>query len=173
MRELTVGKTLFEIGDELREIHAELADSQGEIDIDGKIDKWLQQAESDLNTKVNNYGNLYHELMRRAEVQDAEAKRFAALCKANRGNANRLADRLKAFMELNGLKRIDADLHPVAIRNAGGMLPLEITAEVPADFQITKTVTEVDKGGIREALEQGADLPFAKLGDRKTTIKIG
>ena len=96
----------------------------------------------------------------KANVQKikAEEERLKARREVIEHNIDRMKDRLKQAllaMQESGIEKpqIKTDLHTIKLQKNGGVLPLEITGEVPDNFK--RIVYEDDNEKIRKALESG------------------
>lgn len=106
------------------------------------------------------------------KVFDEESKRCAAKKKALRDFSDRVKGIVKANMEELGEKEIRTAVHKLKIVGNGGKQPLNIFGEVPEDYIKTEVIKSDDKEKIRAALEAGVELPFARLEERGTRLKI-
>lgn len=72
------------------------------------------------------------------------------------------------------LRTVETDRYRITLARNGGKAPLlvdEVPIEnLPAAF--VRTTVEVNKEAIREALENGEVLEFARLGERAQSIRI-
>ena len=105
---------------------------------------------------------------------EAEAARLDALKKRLKGNISRMKEVLNIVlesMEEAGEKpEIKTPLHSIKFHGVGGKQKMEITGEVPDNFK--RIVYEDDTEKIREALEKGEELSFAKLLPRGRYVDI-
>lgn len=62
------------------------------------------------------------------------------------------------------------ELGPFSVCKNGGILPLEFTDEVPEDFLKYEPKADTDK--IRESLNAGALLTFAKFSERRHHLRM-
>src|SRR5262249_17841636 len=137
--------TLFQIADEISALHDLLTDCGGELpdaESEAAIDEWLAETNAALETKVDSYCGLIREFEARSEAREIEAKRLMASAGADGNQAKRLKDRLKAFFEICGIKKLETPRFRVSIQANGGALPLLIPsdwdddpAEAPEAFQ--------------------------------------
>ena len=135
----------------------------------------LITAGDDLKAKAEGYVIRMKKLEADAKVRKDEAKRLKESGEALLKQSERLKTVLKMAMETLQTEKIETGLFTVAIQSNGGVLPLEIDPSanwttVGNDY--VKTVFEIDKDAIREALESGKELPFAKLGVRGTSLRV-
>jgi hypothetical protein len=157
----------------LTECGGELADAEAEA----AIDEWLAETEGDLFKKVDSYCGLIREFEARSEAREIEAKRMMALASADGNQAKRLKDRLKAFFEVYGIKKLETPRFRVSIQANGGVLPLIIPsdwdddpANAPEAFQ-RRTIV-LDRDAIREAIRNDEETHGACLGERGNHLRI-
>jgi hypothetical protein len=172
--------TLFQIGDEIRALHDLLTECEGELpdaEAEAAIDGWLAETEGDLFKKVDGYCGLIRELEARSEAREIEAKRLMALAGADGNQAKRLKDRLKAFFEISGIKKLETPRFRVSVQANGGQLPLIIpddwdddAASAPEAFQ--RRVIVLDTVAIRTAICNGEETHGACLGERGNHLRI-
>jgi hypothetical protein len=167
--------TLLAICDELRQIDDLIAQHDGEIsdpEIAGFIDEWLSEANQSLDRKADDYAALVQEMTLRSQARAEEAKRLRVLAEIDERAAQHLKDRLRWAMEQRGIKRIDTDRYRITVAGNGGKVPMELDeSRVPPDYTIQPPPVP-DKERIRADLESGLSLPFARLGERGTHLRI-
>lgn len=168
-------RTLFSISDDLEKLN-ELLDSAGDdAQQQELIAQWFEQLGEEREKKLDGYCALITEMMARAEVRKAEAKRLMELAASDENHARLLKDRLKWFFETHGLKTLDTARYRLSLAKNGGKAPLILKDGVepnvlPERFQ--KVSIDPNTTAIREALERGERLDFAQLGERGTSLRI-
>ena len=169
--------TLFEISDDLRALDQLLYESGGDItdpEVEQAISEWMESLDEDLTTKVDNYAALITEIEARAEARKKEADRLRDRAKVDANAAKSLKERLQFVFEQRGLGKLECPRYVVGLRKHGGKLPVEVD-DVPAEElapQYQRVRVDVDKNAIREALEKGEQLSFARLGERGQSLSI-
>jgi hypothetical protein len=164
--------TLYDIDHDLLNVE-ELLAAGAEDEAAALLEQFRQQLEQDRAAKVDNTCAFIRELLARAEARKAEAERFIALSRTD-GN---LADRLKAMLldhlRLHGVKKLETERFRLTRAANGGRLPLEVTLpaeELPEEY--VRTTKAADMEAIREAVEGGEELPFARLGERGEHLRL-
>ena len=105
-----------------------------------------------------------------AKALKEEGKRLMDRAKALENHANRMKDTLFQSMKQVG-KTEAGGLLKAKIQKNGGLLPVIVDdVEIPEEFQ--KVTIEANKEKIRDALEQGKELSFARYGERGESIRI-
>lgn len=167
-------RTLFQISDDLQQFNV-LLDDLDDAEQQQMVTEWLEHLEAERDRKLDNYAALIAELEARAEVRKAEAKRLMELVAADENRAKMLKERLKIFFEANNLKKVETQRYQLSLVRHGGKAPVILEqsispTELPKQFQ--KVSVEPDTKAIREALEAGEPLDFARLGDRGSSVRI-
>lgn len=175
-------RTLFDISEDLEKLSELLelteGDNQQEV-----IEQWFEQLGEERDGKIDGYAALIGEMQARAEARKAESRRLAELAASDENKARLLKERLKWFLEKHQMKTLEtaryklsvvknsirplivnSDLAKVAKRTAFGI------ATLPDEYK--KISVELDTVAVREALKQGIDLDFARLGEAGTHIRI-
>lgn len=130
----------------------------------------LEGLTGEIAIKVDNCAGIIRELEAESEKFDKEADFYQRRANALHNSAQKLKDYVKNQLEEMNLKEIKGDRFIVKVQTSGGKRRLILTDDVPDKFQ--KIVYETDTGKIREALEKGEELTFAKLAERSTYLKI-
>lgn len=164
--------SLYQLTEDLIRIESLLLETANEGEVDGVLADYFDQTEGDFLGKVENYCQLIRNIEEREASRAKEAKRIAELAKHDEKAAGRLKAALKAAMERTNRLKLETARFRLTVKKNGGLLPLEFTGEVPDSFKKTKTETVVDSDAIRKALEEGKELPFAKLKERATRLEI-
>lgn len=129
--------------------------------LERKLDKYAYVIKS-LESDVERFADLEHE--------------FYLRCAATKITVDRLKDRVKDYIERNVPEgKVKCELHTLSVRKNGGVLPLEIDEDVlPEDVpgMYTRQKVEFNNACIRDVLEQGVELPFARLGEQGTHLRI-
>lgn len=172
--------TLFQIADEIGALHDLLTECGGELADDqaeAAIDQWLAETDADLFKKVDGYCGLIREFEARSEAREIEAKRLMALAGADGNQAKRLKARLKDFLEICGLSKLQTEHFKLAIQANGGALPLIVPpqweaepASAPESFH--KIEVKLDRDAIREAIRNDEETHGACLGERGNHLRI-
>lgn len=79
------------------------------------------------------------------------------------------------YLKEHELKKVETARYTISTAKQGGKLPLIIDEEYPAvdlPEHYQKVSIEPDTQAIRAALEEGATLPFARLGTRAESLRI-
>jgi len=166
--------TLFSIEADLRALDDLIDEKEGDItSVEAVIKAWLEELGDKLEGKIDGYCALIAEMEARAEARSVEAKRLLDLSVRDERKADQLRGALKWLFEARGLKTVETPRYRLTLRANGGQAPLEVNAtpdELPDAF--TRTTRSIDRDAIRRILEEGIELPFARILPRKTNLQI-
>lgn len=177
-----MSKSLWEIGADMRALEETIIEADGDIsdeETEKIIDGWFAEIGAERDLKLDNYAAFIKMLEARAAVRKAEAQRIMALAAPDENLAARLKARLKEFFEnhVGDGEKIDTARFKISLVNNGGALPVildeQIVAhpeEIPEGYR--RVVFQADLNAIREALNNGEELDFARLGERGRHIRI-
>ncbi|MBE9018572.1 siphovirus Gp157 family protein [Chroococcidiopsidales cyanobacterium LEGE 13417] len=166
-------KTLFDISEDLEKLSGLLdlveGDDQQEI-----IEQWFEQLGEERDCKLDGYAALIGEMQARAEARKAESRRLAELAASDENKARLLKERLKWFLEKHQMKTLETARYKLSVVK-NSTRPLVVNSHVaiatlPDEYK--KISVELDTVAVREALKQGIDLDFARLGEAGTHIRI-
>jgi hypothetical protein len=172
--------TLFQIGDDVKTLHDLLTECGGELtdeQAETAIDQWLAETNEALESKVNNYVWLIKEFEGRSEARELAGKHLMASAGADANQAKRLKDRLKYFLEMYGLQKLQTEHFKVSIQANGGSVALIVPPEwerdpAAAPEAFHKVEIKLDTTAIREAIRNDEETHGAHLGERGTQLRI-
>lgn len=130
----------------------------------------LESIEGEIEDKADNYAKIMKELEAKRDVRKSEAKRLTDSAKVFDNRVNSLKQILFNIMKATGKTKFATNLFTFNIAKNGGKQALTIDGEVPKEY--TKTIVENDNDKIRQALENGENLPFAHLEPRGESLRI-
>lgn len=125
--------------------------------------------------KIDAYCGRIRSWLARAEECKAESKRLADRARAEENKARYLKDRLMLWMESQDMSRIETSKNTVAIQANGGVASLDVDLDYPLEktpAAFLKTRTDFNLTAIRDYLEGGGELPFAKIMERGKGLRI-
>lgn len=173
-----MNKTLYEIGSEFIELENLLEEIGGDVsdaEIEKQIDDFLADLTMQRDKKLDGYASLIVELQSRGEARAAEARRLIDLANDDMEKGRKLQERLKAFFERTNVSKVETFRFKLSVVKNGGKTPVALNAalnfaELPEEYR--KVRFDPDKDAIREALEAGEKLDFARLEQRGTHLRI-
>ena len=169
-------RTLFEISNDLLQFYDRLEALGGDVtspEVEQALDGWFAQLSHERDVKLDNYAALIRELAARAKTRKEEARRLADRAKRDAEHAAYLKQRLLLFFQDHRLKTVETRRYRLTLQRSGGKTPVVLKAdpeELPTEFQRWKVSADLD--AIREALEDGAEVDFAELGERRQFLRI-
>ncbi|PZV12565.1 MAG: hypothetical protein DCF22_12180 [Leptolyngbya sp.] len=172
-------RTLIDISNDLLELEIDLDHLEGLPEEQAaELHEWFSELaderREERDRKLDNYCALITDLEARADVRKSEARRLAQRAQVDENKAKSLKTMLQWFFDAHTLRTVETDRYRITLARNGGKAPLlvdEVPIEnLPAAF--VKTTVEVNREAIREALESGEVLEFARLGERAQSIRI-
>ena len=168
-------RSLFNISEDLEHLNELLDEVGNDVEQQELINNWLDSVGEERDRKLDGYAALISEMQARADVRKAEAKRMQELAATDENRARLLKARLKTFFETHDIKTIETPRYKLTLAKNGGRAPLILdenlaVTSLPEHFQ--KVSIDADTTAIREALEKGELLDFARLGERGTSMRI-
>ncbi len=160
--------TLYEItGDYLRLL--EMLEEEENIDPQAFKDT-LEGIEGEFEIKADGYARVLKELNAEADKYNAEIQHMAARRDSINNRGKMLKQHLYDSMKATGKLKFKTDLFSFGIQKNGGWQPMEILPDVTIPDEYCRK--EPDNAKIREALKNGAELPFAVLKERGEHLSI-
>ncbi len=160
--------TLYEItGDYLRLL--EMLEEEENIDPQAFKDT-LEGIEGEFEIKADGYARVLKELNAEADKYNAEIQHMAARRDSINNRGKMLKQHLYDSMKATGKLKFKTDLFSFGIQKNGGVQPMEIVPDVTIPDEYCRK--EPDNAKIREALKNGAELPFAVLKERGEHLSI-
>lgn len=175
-----MARPLYEITDDLLRLNDLLEEIDGDLsrlgEMEPAVTAWLDGLGEEQAAKLDGYVGLIKTLEMEAAAARAEKEQWAAKEKARTCRADYLKAKLKQHLEATGqLKVQTASGRVVTVQKNGGVAPLEIKPgtdpeTLPAEY--VRTAVEIDRAKVRAALETGAELAFAELLPRGTSLRV-
>lgn len=130
---------------------------------------------SDLDSRIDGYANTLRRLDANAKVCAEEAERFSIRQRIFENRAKRLREWIAYSMALSGRTKVATAKTTATIVQNGGAVPLDIhepAEAIPLEYVTTELVVKPNREKIRAALEAGEELPFARLMERGSHLRI-
>lgn len=128
-----------------------------------------------LEYKAEAYAKIYSMLDAEAKTLDEEAKKFADRAKIKKNEADRLKRSMHLALTALETDELKAGLFKWTIQKNGGVQPLHVDEDATVDRlpeRFVKIVKQIDNAAIRQALELGEELPFARLNERGKSLRL-
>ena len=191
----TKKQTLFDLSAEMLELQALLENFDGDVTDDGTeamIDRLFEAVadnEEEFHRKIDNYLYLAADYDVSAEGLKAESDRLKEIAKrkqeaseADAAKRDRLIGRLEYMLKMLGKNEVNTGKHKLKFGMPGGKQAVEYDLEgwvfeKTKGFQMIpkcyiKIKPELNKDAVREELENGGTLPFARLKEKEEKLKI-
>ena len=178
MSETTTRKrNIFDIDAELDQIAMsfdQLEDGGTEEAVLAAIEAYFGDLIQERDAKLDNYARFIAERKAIGAARKAEADRLAALAKVDNNTADRAKAFLKHLFDSKGWTKIETPSHKFGIQANGGKPPLIIDEVDPTTVdECYRLVTvKIDQEAVRADLEAGVEVPFARIGEVGTHLRI-
>jgi hypothetical protein len=162
----------------LTDLLEQLDAQHGTVDGDAAVvAKWLAELDGQVNAKLESTGQYLRMVELAAEAAHAEAERLRERAASCERKAARIKAAVLQLLDAAQLKRLETKTFSFTVAGDGGMPPLviddvdpnEVAAALP---DLVVTTVALNKPAIREVLERGGTLPFARLGQRGRHLRI-
>lgn len=162
---------LYSLSKDLATINDEIINADGEISAD--LEKRLDAVNLQLTEKATGLRKWMAIIEGDGGILDDEIKRLQRIKKQNENLHERLKAYIKLNMEVADLKKIETPIgtftiakNPASVEVVSEeMIPETFKDEIPAHM-------EINTKHIKEALDEGYDVPGAKLITNKTHLRI-
>lgn len=130
----------------------------------------MEALTGEIEAKADAYGIIIKELEADRDKRLADIARQKKFVDSDDSNIKRLKANLFLTMQDIGVKKLTSEHFKFSIAKNGGKTPLEFLDEVPHEWAIPKWSPDNEK--IREALDNGEELPFVKYGEKGSHLNI-
>ena len=160
--------TLFELSNDMRDLLEFGCDPEEQETFLQTLEPYITA----INEKADDYCTVLSHFEGQAAMIEKEVEALNRRKKAIEASVKKMKEMLLYSMVTTCRKEINTDLHSIKVRGNGGKQPLDITGEVPKEYEKTVITVEPDRDKIREALEKGVKLDFATLKERGKHLDI-
>ena len=168
---------LYKIANEYRRLADQLEAADTPEGMIQTIRDTMESLEFDFEDKAEAMAALVAEYEATIEGCKAEIRRLTGKAARAENAIDSIKKYLFAEMQYTGLRKVKAGTWNISIAKNGGKAPIvwtedpsELVGKIPELY--VKTVRTVDTGFVRKALEEGATLDFAALGERGESLRI-
>ena len=161
--------TLFDIKGNFFRLY-ELAVQNDDPECEEAFNNALDDLKTDLAGKSAGYVHVIKQLDMEAEECDKVIEAFKAKKETRKNHIAKMKNALLDAMDAAQLTEIKAGEYTLKIAKNGGKQPLIIDSTVPDNYM--KIKYEPDNDLIRQAIEEGKEVPFAHLEERGRHLNI-
>ena len=159
---------LFELVGEYNELYEMMTDP--EIDEDVLLDT-LEGIEGEIEVKAEGYLSVIDRINMEITACEQQKTEWEQRLTVRQNRLKTLKRSLALAMDLLNVKEINAGQRVIKLQTNGGVQPMDVDKDaVPDNYQ--RIIYEPDMQKIRAALEEGKELPFARLEPRGKHIRI-
>ena len=161
--------TLYELRAEYMELLALLEDPDTDPQV---IADTMEGIQGELDIKCDSYVVVIKNLESQVEMIDAELIRLEKNKSALTNNIKRMKSAVLDTIQMTGSRKMVTDHFRLSIVKNGGKQPMEVDEieKIPQDYLTMKPVANMEK--IRQELEGGSQLDFARLKERGEHLGI-
>ena len=160
---------LYEITQDLVEFQEMCSDVEADLN-DEAIRDTLEGLQGVYDDKIESWLRVIKNLSGELTAVNEEANRLTLRARTIKNNIDRMKNALLTSMSMTGRKSAGNTLKAKVVQN-GGVLPLVVDeANVPEEYQ--KVEVKPNNEAIRDALDHGKELSFARYGERGVHINI-
>lgn len=172
-------RTLFDIGNDWAVLDAAIEDRGGEIlpEDEAVFDAWADSLQQEEGVKLDRYCNYVAQLEMEKDACERQAEEYEERAEKRAKRIAWLHKMMQDYLARTGRKKVQTETgRVVSVQGHGGKIPVVIDAEAKpmesGDPRFVREKFEWDKDAIRDALEAGESLSFAKLGERGSSLRI-
>ena len=159
---------LFELVGEYNDLYDLMTDP--EIDEDAILDT-LEGLEGEIEAKAEGYLTVMDRISMEITACERQVDEWTQRLKVRQNRLKTLKQKIVLAMESINMKELNAGERIFKICNNGGVQPMDVDKEnVPDSYQ--RIIYEPDMKKIRDALESGTELSFARLEPRGKHLRI-
>ena len=132
----------------------------------------MEGIQGELDIKCDSYVVVIRQLEAQVEMIDAELIRLEKNKSALTNNIKRMKAAVLDTIQMTGSRKMVTDHFKLSIVKNGGKQPMEVDEieKIPQDYLTMKPVANMEK--IRQELEGGSQLDFARLKERGEHLGI-
>ena len=161
--------TLYELRAEYMELLSLLEDPDTDPQV---IADTMEGIQGEIDIKCDSYVVVIKNLESQVEMIDAELIRLEKNKSALTNNIKRMKSAVLDTIQMTGSRKMVTDHFKLSVVKNGGKQPMEVDEieKIPQDYLTMKPVANIEK--IRQELEGGGQLDFARLKERGEHLGI-
>lgn len=169
-------RTLFDIGADLLALDQLLDDLDGDVtdaSVEAAVTAWTAELAADESRKLDNVVGYLRQLDMEEAAARAQAEQWQQKARSRAGRAAWMKELVRRHLLASGRTRAATETgHTVSVVGNGGKVPLDLSPVDPDALPDRFTRRVLDPEAVRAALEAGEELPFARLGERGSHVRV-
>lgn len=157
-------QTLYNIRIEHLSLLQEIEDNEGELT--PELEEALSLTQEQFQDKALSYGFIIKSFENTANIIDAEIDRLKLLQDKAEKRAQLFKERISEAMQEFGVEKIDSPLLKLSFRKSEAVSIYD-ERMIPAGYLVERTVVDISKAKIKEAIKTGLTVPGAELVSKK------
>lgn len=161
---------------ELTEEYVQLLEMAEDPDVDPEVlADTMEGLTGEIEDKADGYAYVIDSINADVDTIDKEIKRLQARKKTLTANVDSIKSSLYNAMLAIGKRKLKTAKHSFTIAKNGGKIPVVYDPVIDIDkipVEFIKVEWDVDNDAVREYLESGEELDFARLGERGESLRI-
>jgi len=171
-------RSLIDITEDMQALDDLLDECGGDITgIEETVDRWFAELKGELNSKLDGYAAFIRELDLRIAARTEEKERLEMRIRVDSNLQQFLKLRLRDCLASRNQRKVETRRYRISLVKNGGKAPLvwsngrpPAPESVSAEFQRVRV--EIDTDAVRQSLESGKELEFARIGERGEHVRI-
>lgn len=156
--------SLYELTNNLKELMFMIDENDGTFSDECLLDTW-ESLDGAFDDKVENWCKCIKSIERDIEAAKSETDRLKSKIKKDENKVMRMKSVMAALMMQVDKPKIRTALFNVNRLKLNGKLDIDSVSSIPDEYkkEVVRSTKEADKEKIRETLEKGENLPFARF----------
>lgn len=166
---------LYDIASAYRSLQDQLDSAETPEEMVRTLMDTMESIQGDFEDKAENMAALISENKATINACNDEIKRLQAKISRLENQNDNIMSYMMMEMRFAGIRKIKAGTWQISIAKNGGKAPIKWSENINTDdlpSYYTKVTKEIDTTAVRNALEAGVELDFARLGERGESLRI-
>lgn len=138
-----------------------LIELEGEITLD--LEQEMNALDMSIQEKTDAICFSANELEARIQFLKSQEELIYEARKQLEKNRDRFHESIIGFIQALGKEKLDGEIYSICLRKSPGKVFVDKADAIPTEYQIIKTVVDIDKKKIKEAIGIGIDVPGARV----------
>ena len=168
-----MNRSLFEITEDFATLESKLdALDDNDVESTSELMQWMSDLSNERAAKIDAYCWVVKKLQGEADTAQRIAAEFRAKQQSRENRIDTLKTLIYQHMKSLNHPKLFGKQFTVSIQKNGGNIPVDIIDEDAIPYGLCEVKRIPIKNLIRESLEQGKEVPGARLGVRGESIRI-